>query len=381
MLEDPSDALIRQTGDRSTALERALLALAQAYADQDSSQRLFMDQSQKTVSRYAEQFRGDQPVFSNVLSSWGALTDRPAESAVRSKAQSDGAIVRAINAALHAQQQLGTFGQAVAEPDPDIDVTVPAESTLDLFRMTAIPAGVVDDPGRSGPNRCPETASGNVEFDVRPDDIHGRNVTAKVFARLAPEVRASVLGQLATVTPVHTRLEPEAELAQALADTLTWRETLGPTDLGANNGLFPFDHSHDRGVHHGFPSAEVDSHAAEAQTIVRSDLALRGTVGSSKAGAVIGGLTGVFSQGSQVFKSTALRATADADGGWNGNDGRLAVTMTSNSAHEATAATAAEVERLRIAVRRTIDDLERVRGSVQPALPALPRNSGAFRIS
>ena len=55
--------------------------------------------------------------------------------------------------------------------------------------------------------------------------------------------------------------------------------------------------------------------------------------------------------------------------------------MTSSSAQEATAATVAEVERLRIAVRRTIDDLERVRGSVQPALPALPRNSGAFRIS
>ena len=255
MLEDPVNARIQQAGERSIALDRALSALAHEYAEQDSPRRLFIDQSRKTVSRYAEQLRGDQSEHSRVLSTGSELTDRLAESAVRKQALADGGIHHDVNAAFDAQPRPGTFGRA--ETDHDLNVAAPSESTTSLVQIIATPWGRVGDPGRSGPT----------------NDILGRDAATELLARLVPGAGSHALGQLAPVTPIHTGLEPGEELAKALADTLARHETPGPMDLGTNRGSFPFDSSHDRGDHQGFPSPELDSHAAEADNIIRADLA------------------------------------------------------------------------------------------------------------
>ena len=71
----------------------------------------------------------------------------------------------------------------------------------------------------------------------------------------------------------------------------------------------------------------------------------------------------------------------DGEGSRSAIEQPLSTATANESAQQAIAIVANELERLRTAIRHTIDDLERARGPVPSALPALPPSRGAFRLS
>ena len=80
-------------------------------------------------------------------------------------------------------------------------------------------------------------------------------------------------------------------------------------------------------------------------------------------------------------KRMSVSILRDQNGGYGIDGGPFSNVTSSQSVQDALAAATEEVERLTAAVRRTIHELERARGSVQPALPALPLNFGSLRLS
>lgn len=81
-------------------------------------------------------------------------------------------------------------------------------------------------------------------------------------------------------------------------------------------------------------------------------------------------------------------ASAGGRGGWSNPFAAAAPERPANSPSRKggaggeidLSAVLADLDRLRTAASRTADEFERIRGPVQPALPALPANHGAFRI-
>jgi hypothetical protein len=85
----------------------------------------------------------------------------------------------------------------------------------------------------------------------------------------------------------------------------------------------------------------------------------------------------VIAQGDKRTTSANTPTDFDRDGGYKGDGGLSSNPATNHSVQDALAAATEEVERLTSAVARAIHELKRVRGSVQPALPALPLNFGS----
>jgi hypothetical protein len=115
--------------------------------------------------------------------------------------------------------------------------------------------------------------------------------------------------------------------------------------------------------------------------MIPTEIAHDRTVSASTTDSIFGGFDDMFGQDNQRAKLSDSHTTFDRAGGWNTDDGHFSDAATNSSAQQALAAATEEVERLTAAVKSTIHELERIRGSVQPPLPALPVNRGVFRIS
>ena len=83
-----------------------------------------------------------------------------------------------------------------------------------------------------------------------------------------------------------------------------------------------------------------------------------------------------IAQSDQRTSSTGIPTNLDRDGRYGTDGGPFSNATARQSVQDALAAATEEVESLTAALRRTIHELERARGSVQPALPALPLNFG-----
>ena len=91
-----------------------------------------------------------------------------------------------------------------------------------------------------------------------------------------------------------------------------------------------------------------------------------------------GGLPNQGNRGSPLLGAQTTIARNDER---QRDDGRSPGIATGGTADSALTDAAGELEQLRVALSRTIDELEKARGVVQAPLPALPPNRGAFRIS
>ncbi len=87
------------------------------------------------------------------------------------------------------------------------------------------------------------------------------------------------------------------------------------------------------------------------------------------------------SQGNRSSLPLGVETTIGRNDERHRDDGRSPGVATGGAVESALTDATDELERLRVAVGRTIDEMERVRGIVQAPLPALPPNRGAFRIS
>ena len=96
---------------------------------------------------------------------------------------------------------------------------------------------------------------------------------------------------------------------------------------------------------------------------------------------VLADITEMTGQRNQRADRGSFPPSVDRGAEWEAGHALSSGATIRTPTQDATTAAADEVERLRAAVSRTIEQLERVRGSIAPPLPALPPNRGAFRIS
>ena len=152
-------------------------------------------------------------------------------------------------------------------------------------------------------------------------------------------------------------------------------------EIGADERELLADSSGVRGLDQGFQSLRIANPEAQADRTITNDLMHDGQAGASAIGSILRGFGEMIGQSDRRADPNTPRPTIDRADGWKSGDDSSPNAAANGSAQDAMAMAGSELERLRTAVRRTIDDLERVRGSVQPPLPSLPVNRGAFRIS
>ena len=137
------------------------------------------------------------------------------------------------------------------------------------------------------------------------------------------------------------------------------------------------NHENDRDIR----SRHVSYQGLLPEGMKSSELALERTSAAPTFDSIAANFGASIAQGDKRTSSPNISTNLDQAGGFRIDGGPHAHATTSQSVQDALAAATEEVERLAAAVRRTIHELDRARGSVQPALPALPLNLGTFRLS
>ena len=372
--------MIRQAQDRPSVVERTLEAVARQDGEQDSRRRqLFMDESRRTVAINAEPFVGDSPNHPRCLPSGQESTNAFADAMAPETIPARSRIGREGGRPPRVQPELALVG--AAEVDRYLRVKGSFAPFVELSRSIAHHAGPVEGITSSAPSRLLEAVLGAETHRIRPDDMTGRDATTDALARLAPRYTMPLNRQLEGVVLAQAIRGREAELTNVSAAHLTSSPINSPTELGANEREFLAAGTHDGGRDHGFRSPRIAYPRAQADGMIANDLTHNWLDGVSVIGANRGGLGDMIGQGDLRANSGTPHPTIDRFDASKSDDGPSSNAATSGAAQDAMAAAAGELERLRTAVRRTIDELERVRGSVQPPLPSLPVNRGAFRIS
>ena len=328
MSPDTVDALIQQTQDRPSSLGRALETEAQKQAEYDSRRRpLFDDARRQQAAVYEEKSLHQSITNLGFLPSDQAPTDRFSSRAAQENGPARGVSGGESDESLPAHPRLAVGGQATA--DQSRGVAVPYAAALDLIRTAAAHAGPVDGLNQSQPTWAVGTAIAKERHDLPLENLPDREAGNDPIAQFAPKYTATLHGQLERIVSARETPARDGGFTKALIDTLT------------PNQVHP----------------QVETGADEREFLL------------------------LIGQGEQRVDPSAPYPTVDRAGGWKSDDDPSPGTAANGSVQEAMAAAAGELERLRTAVRRTIDELERVRGSVQPPLPALPVNRGTFRLS
>jgi hypothetical protein len=372
--------MIRQAQDRPSAVERTMEALARLDVEQDARRRtLFMDESQRSAVIHAGTFLRDVPTHLKFLPSGIESTAAFANSMPRETGPARSRIGRESGQTPRVQPELALVSDA--EVERYMRVRGSFAPSPEPFRSIAAQAGLDEGRKPSGPTRLLEAAIGKEKHDVRVDGMSGRDATNGALGRLAPRYSMPLTRQLERVALELAAPKRIAELSNVSADHMTSGQMSSQTEMGETEHALLPGGAHDGGPDLGCRSPRIAYPRALADRMIANDLTHNRLDGAPMIGADRAGLGDMIGQGDRRANPRSLHPTVDRDGALKSDDGSSSNTATSGAAQEAIAEAAGELERLRNAVRRTIDDLERVRGSVQPPLPSLPVNRGAFRIS
>jgi hypothetical protein len=341
----------QMAGDWSRSFEHALAGVARQQAQHDSQRRL-SDEALSTASLQIEELFGETPAHLRVLPAAKETGDQLAETTARDFQPAQAGIARESDSPLARNYGEPLHGRLATFASEDMRI----------------------EPRRRFTNAFAETLARS------ENDSQARLGLDDPVTQLARNYRQPVPGQPETGSSDDTGIEPGGQFTKTFAETLARRVTHSRAIVALEEQASPFNKPALGELYQYYQSNEPSWHAAREQTI--ADNVIRtGEPGVSASGSVLGGLSDIFDQRGPRSGSTDADTTPDPDSGWNRDDGRSSAAMGNDSAHEAMAVAASELERLRITVKRTIDDLERVRGSVHPPLPALPVNRGSYRIS
>jgi hypothetical protein len=337
--------------DWSRSFEHALAGVARQQTQRDS-QRSLLDEALSTASLQIEELFGETPAHLRVLPAAKETGDRLAETTARDFEPARARIARESDSPLARNYGEPLHGRLATVASEDMRIEPRRQFTKALAQTLA----------RS------------------ENDSQARLGLDDPVTQLARNYREPVPGQPETVGSEDTGIEPGGQFTKAFAETLARRATRSQARGALDEQTLPFSKAALDNLYQYYQSSEPGWHAARAQTIA-DNVSRTGEAGVSASGSVLGGLSDIFDQRGPRSGSTDAGTTPDRDSGWNRDDGRSSAPVGNDSAHEAMAVAASELERLRLTVKRTIDDLERVRGSVHPPLPALPVNRGSYRIS
>jgi hypothetical protein len=376
MIQDKGAASMRHDRARPSTLDHALDVVAKQQGEYDSRRRRFLgDEKRRQAAVYEENSLHHPVTLSRFLPSGQEPTVRFASSVVWDVGPVRGEIARASGDALQAQPQAGLSGQEKAERYFSATrlVTLPA----DLYRTTAAHDGLVKGIEPSDPTRLLGAATANERHEARP----GAVPRSDPITQLASRYTESLDRQLAPVVQQHLRLGREDQFTRDLSDILTSGQVHAQAARDAIERESRSDKPQSHGRDQRSQSLRLAYHAAQVERMISSEITHDQGVGASVIDSIVAGVGEMFGHGDQRGNPSDQRSTFGQGGGWNTDNSYFATTATNSPAQDATAAVADEIERLRVAVRRTIDELEKVRGSVQPPLPTLPLNRGAFRIA
>jgi hypothetical protein len=378
MTQDAGDASMRPDREERDARERAVEAVARQQLEQDSRWRQFaLDESRCHAAAYEEEAsRRDSPSRLAFLRLANEPTDQFISSLEPEAPPAHRENVRALDQPLPVQPRVELAGRAKSERYAA--ALVPSQPFPDLDRMIA---AHVAGSNPTATIRVLETVSGNEAQDVDGGDGPGRAVTSDLFVQLAPTYTASLHGQIERAVQEHASLARRGELAKAPVDILTMGQLHSAAEAGAALGKTISNWSSAREQDGGRRYHRLAQEGTDAAGLLSNGFAHEPALGEPEIDAFVGGFAPITGQHEERAQASTLLLNLDRNDGWISDDRRSSSSATNAPGQEALAAAADEVDRLRAAVRQTIDELERVRGFLHPPLPALPVNRGAYRIS
>ena len=395
MTQNSLDATMRHNNGWPSAFERGLDAVARQQAENDNRRRrLFLDGKRRQAVAYEEKFVHDSIARLKLIPSGQEPTEQFTASIAREKVSAPGGMNEEADQRLQARPQLAL--------DPHED-TVRYRSPMvpfiaSLTGTVAARLGLADGPHQTGPTRIPPAVIGDAvaireaEHDVRRQ----RLFTDETKRQAAVDAENYLQVSPTPLKPLSNGREPAHRFTDAALNK-TDQTRIPDTVISLEKSDVRSEDMPRR--HDGIdPITQLDPrYTAPLDGQLGTDVSAQMTLGREAeiTKAMVDTVTGhVRSQAEtgadipepildspQGRGRDGYRAQSDRIDGRQGVDGPLFDTAANGSAHEALAAAADELERLRAAVRRTINDLERVRGPVQPHMPALPVNRGSFRIS
>jgi hypothetical protein len=378
MPHDTGDTWKRQNLEERGALERVLNAVARQQGERDSRwHRLFNDESRRHAATYEENAsRLDSQSRPAFLQHGDELTDRFATSSEHAQQPAHDEMAPAFDQPLPVRPPLEPASSATTERIAP--AMVPFIPSLEMSRLIA---AHVEGPDPVNATRVMRPVSGHETQDVDGKNMFGRNATSDPIAQLAPNYTAPG-GQIARAVQEHVSRSREGEVAEAPVNTLTVGQlhSLAVTGADTLEMLAGYSTSREEGPFRA--SRRPAQNQIEAAGLNSSAFAREAALDEPAIGSLFSGFGPVMGRNEEQEHARTQPMSYARDDGWQSDNRDSSNSAPNTSAgQEALVAAANEVERLRAAVRQTIDDLERVRGFVNPPMPAVPVNRGAFRIS
>jgi hypothetical protein len=257
------------------------------------------------------------------------------------------------------------------------NVTMPLATSPNVKHAIAGHAGL----HQVGPTQLLRTVIGNEKRDPRLENRSDRQNTNDPIEQVAPGYTTLLNNQNRIAVLEHASATSRDEFTRTLADKQTLDQIRLRAETNGDERQLLADVFQDRGKNRDIRSLHVPHQGPFAEGIISSELALDRAADAPVLGSITANFGALIAQGNKRTISANTPTNFDRDGGYKFDGGPFANPATNHSVQDALAAATEEVERLTAAVTRTIHELERARGSVQPALPALPLNFGSFRLS
>jgi HAMP domain-containing protein len=359
---------IQQDHHYSSALQRAFDVVAAQQSDFDSRRlRRLSGETRLQTTGHERNILQHSPTDLSFLTSESHAVNRSVDALDHGRAEIDGALPFTCRFTHAVQGEFTRYGN-VTPPlamSPEVKETIAGHDGLDQIR----------------PAQLPETITRYQRRESRPENRSDRQNPNDPVAQLAPQYTALLNDRNRTAVLDYMSARRGDELTSPLADIQTPDPTRLQAETSSDERQLLSDVFRYPAKNRDTRSADVPSPRLLTQGMISSELALERAADAPAIDSITANCGALIAQGDKRPCSTNTPADFDRDGGYKIDGGRFSNLPTTHSAQDTLAAATEEVERLAAAVRRTIHELERARGSVQPALPALPLNLGTLRLS
>jgi hypothetical protein len=352
----------------SSGLRQALNVAAIHQAEHDSRllERVRGDTLQQTTSHERNLLKLS-PGELNFLSSDGRAVDRSIDPVNHERSEIDGALPFKSRVRLAVQPEFARYAI----------VTTPRSIGLQVEQSIAGQAG----PHQVGPSQFLETITRNQRRDNRSESGSELRNTGDQIAQFAPSYTKLLQDQNRTALLEHTSARTGDEFTRLLTDNRTSDRIRAQAATNRDDRQLPPEVFQNYEKNRDMRPLLGSYQGLLPEGMKSSELALERTAAAPTFESIAANFGVSITQGDKRTSSTNISTNLDRDGGYGIDGGPFSNVTSSQSVQDALAAATEEVERLTAAVRRTIHELERARGSVQPALPALPLNFGSLRLS
>lgn len=358
---------IQQDHRHSGGPQHALDVVAAQQAEYDSRRlRRLNDETGPLTAGYEENLLQHSPTDLRFLTSDRHAADRSIDALESGRAEFDGALPFERRFRLAVQTEFARYA----------NVTMPVAISPEGKQAIAGHGGLY----QIGPSQLLETITENQRRDPRPQKSSDLQNTNDPIAQFAPRYATLPNVQNSTAVPQHASTATGDEFTRPSAQNQTSGKIRLQTETNSDERPFPFDIFQRRGNDRDIRSLHVPYQGALTDGMISSEPAFDRAVDAPAIDFITANLGTLIAQrdGRTICANTPTNF--DRDGGHEIDGGPFSNPATNHSAQDALAAATEEVERLTAAVRRTIQELDRARGSVQSALPALPFNFGSFRL-